>query len=180
MRVITGSARGCRLETLSGEATRPTAERVKEGLFSAIQFDLPGRRVLDLFAGSGQLGIEALSRGAQSCVFLDRSQQAAEIIRRNLQKCKLFPQAQVLTADATDFLRRTRDTFDVIFLDPPYESGLLLPCLTDAAEHLSPGGLIVCETDQAEQLPETIGHCRLHRTHRYGRVHIAIYRPSAE
>ncbi len=180
MRVITGSARGCRLETLSGEATRPTAERVKEGLFSAIQFDLPGRRVLDLFAGSGQLGIEALSRGAESCVFLDRSQQATEIIRRNLQKCRLFSQAQVLTADATDFLRRNRDPFDVIFLDPPYDSGLLLPCLQEAAEHLAPGGLIVCETDQVEQLPETVGRCRLHRTHRYGRVHITIYRPDAE
>lgn len=178
MRVITGSARGCRLDTLSDQATRPTAERVKEGLFSAIQFDIPGRRVLDLFAGSGQLGIEALSRGAASCTFIDRNQQAAELVRRNLQKCGLFQQAQVLTTDAEDFLHRTRDIFDLIFLDPPYASGLLCPCLEAAADHLSPGGLIVCESDDGQVLPETAGHCRQYRAYRYGRVHITIYRPS--
>lgn len=176
MRIITGTARGCRLETLPGDATRPTAERVKEGLFSAIQFDLPGRRVLDLFAGSGQLGIEALSRGAVSCVFVDQNKAATEIIRRNLHAAKLADKAQVLTTDATGFLARTADTFDLVFLDPPYADGLLLPALEAAAQKVAPGGLIVCESDEQVVLPETAGNLKLYRTYRYGRIHVTVYR----
>ncbi len=176
MRVITGSARGCRLETLAGQATRPTAERVKEGLFSAIQFDIPGRRVLDLFAGSGQLGIEALSRGAASCVFVDQSREAVEIIRRNLNAAKLAEKAQVMTTDAGGFLARTADTFDVIFLDPPYGAGLLNNVLEPAAATLADGGILVCETDDTEELPPEIGKVKVYRTYRYGRVYITVYR----
>ena len=176
MRVITGTARGCRLETLSGDATRPTAERVKEGLFSAIQFDLPDRRVLDLFAGSGQLGIEALSRGAACCVFVDKNPQAAEVIRRNLHAAKLAEKSQVAAVDAPTFLARTRDTFDVIFLDPPYAAELLPSCIEAAAAHLAPGGVMVCESDAHQVLPETAGAFAPHRTYRYGRVHITVYR----
>lgn len=176
MRVITGTARNCRLETLSGDATRPTAERVKEGLFSAIQFDLPGRRVLDLFAGSGQLGIEALSRGAVSCVFVDQNKAATDIIRRNLHAAKLTESTQVLTTDALGFLSRTADTFDVIFLDPPYGAGLLTDALHAAAKKLAAGGLIICEYDEATTLPEEVGAVKLHRTYRYGRVFITVYR----
>lgn len=176
MRVITGTARGCRLETLSGDATRPTAERVKEGLFSAIQFDLPDRRVLDLFAGSGQLGIEALSRGAAACVFVDKNPQAVEVIRRNLHATKLSAVSQVIAVDALTFLARTNDTFDIIFLDPPYAAELLPVCLENAAAHLAPGGLIVCESDARQVLPETVGNLAVHRTYRYGRVHISVYR----
>ena len=123
MRVITGTARGRRLETLPGEETRPTAERVKEGLFSAIQFDIEGRRAVDLFAGSGQLGIEALSRGAAGCIFIDRNAEAAEVIRRNLKAAGLYASAHVLTTDAMLFLERGRERFDLAFLDPPYASG---------------------------------------------------------
>lgn len=176
MRVITGTARGCRLETLSGDATRPTAERVKEGLFSAIQFDLPGRRVLDLFAGSGQLGIEALSRGAVSCVFVDQNKAATEIIRRNVHAAKFAQNTQVLTTDAIGFLSRTNETFDIIFLDPPYAAGLLLPALTAAAQKIAPGGLIVCEYDEATEMPAAAGSLTLHRTYRYGRVYVTVYR----
>ena len=176
MRVITGTARNCRLETLSGDATRPTAERVKEGLFSAIQFDLPGRRALDLFAGSGQLGIEALSRGAVSCVFVDQNKTATEIIRRNLHAAKLAQHAQVLTTDALGFLSRTNETFDLVFLDPPYTAGLLEPALMAVAQKLAPGGLIVCEYDDDTTLPQTVGALQLYRTYRYGRVLITVYR----
>lgn len=176
MRVITGTARGCRLETLSGDATRPTAERVKEGLFSAIQFDLPGRRVLDLFAGSGQLGVEALSRGAASCVFVDQNKAATEVIRRNLHATKLSAQAQVLTVDALGFLARTNEVFDIVLLDPPYAAGVLLPALTAAAERIAPGGLIVCEYDEGTEMPEAAGALKAYRTYRYGRVHITVYR----
>ncbi len=175
MRVITGTARGHRLETLSGEETRPTAERVKEGLFSAIQFDIEGRRVLDLFAGSGQLGIESLSRGAAECVFVDRNPKAADIIRRNLQAVGLFASAHVLTTDAMQFLERGRERFDLAFLDPPYAAGLLPRALTLLAPQINPGGTVICESDQATAPGETAG-LRLRKIYRYGRVCIWLYR----
>ncbi len=176
MRVITGTARGCRLETLPGETTRPTAERVKEGLFSAIQFDLPGRRVLDLFAGCGQLGIEALSRGATYCMFVDRNKAATDIIKRNVQAAKFTDKVQILTTDALAYIARTADVYDVILLDPPYASDLLLPALEAASQKIAAGGLVVCESDQTEPLPETVGCLQLYRKYRYGRVCITIYR----
>lgn len=176
MRVITGTARGCRLQTLEGEDTRPTAERVKEGLFSAIQFDIEGRRVLDLFAGSGQLGIEALSRGASGCVFVDKNPAAVEVIRRNLREAGLSACTQVLAQDAASYLLRPHDRFDLIFLDPPYASGLLEPAMEQAAAVLNPGGLMVCECDGGQSWPEQVGGCRLDRRYRYGRVHIWLYR----
>ena len=176
MRVITGTARGCRLETPAGQATRPTAERVKEGLFSAIQFEIEGRRALDLFAGSGQLGIEALSRGAASCVFVEQNGQAAELVRRNLQAAKLFSSAQVLTTEAFGFLARCREQFDLVFLDPPYGDALLASCLAAVEPHIADGGLVVCESDEGQALPETVGTLQADRTYRYGRVHITLYR----
>ena len=142
MRVITGTARGRRLETLPGEHTRPTAERVKEALFSIIQFELEGRQVLDLFAGSGQLGIEALSRGAAGCVFVDNSREAAEVVRRNLKTVGLMSQAQVIAQDAFSYLSRPGERFDIALLDPPYSSGLMLPALQKVAEHMSDGVVI--------------------------------------
>ena len=119
MRVIAGAARGILLKTPEGLRTRPTAERVKEGLFSAIQFEIPGARVLDLFAGTGQLGIEALSRGAKSSVFVDAGSEACRLVRENLQRTGLTSQAQVVQADYLQFLARCQGPFDIIFLDPP-------------------------------------------------------------
>lgn len=181
MKVITGIARGCQLETLPGEDTRPTTSRVKEALFSAIQFDLEGRVVLDLFAGSGQLGIEALSRGAAGCLFVDKSPDAAAVIRRNLMKIarvnsSLSKNAQVLTADGIAFLSRSKDRFDAALLDPPYAAELLRPALNETARHMNPGGLIVCESDSDGGLPETSGRFRLARQYRYGRVRLWLYR----
>ena len=124
MRVITGSAKGVRLKTPQGLETRPTADRVKEALFSVIQFELPGSRVLDLFAGTGQLGIEALSRGAGSAVFVDNRKDAAALIKENLKKTKLEDKAKVVLADFDAFLLQNREQFDFIFLDPPYGKGL--------------------------------------------------------
>ncbi|MBP3381343.1 MAG: 16S rRNA (guanine(966)-N(2))-methyltransferase RsmD [Clostridia bacterium] len=176
MRVITGTARGCRLETLAGDATRPTTDKVKEAVFSAIQFDLPYKKVLDLFAGSGQLGIEALSRGAKYGVFVDQSKKAVDIIRRNLQTTRLTDKAQVVTADALGFLARTSETFDVVFLDPPYASPLLIPALETVTEKLNAGGVVVCESDDGTVLPETVGAVSIYRTYQYGRIHITVYR----
>lgn len=177
MRVITGSARGCRLETLSGDDTRPTAEKVKEGLFSAIQFDIEGRRVLDLFAGSGQLGIEALSRGAQSCIFIDRNPAAVQIIRQNLQRARLSSAAQVVGTDALSYLTRPKEHFDLVFLDPPYSLGLLLPTLEKVAPLVSDGGLIVCESDDTVELPSMVDNrFSLQKMYRYGRIRLWLYR----
>ena len=179
MRVITGLARGRRLETLPGEETRPTAERVKEALFSILQFEIEGRRVLDLFAGSGQLGIEALSRGAESCVFVDKNPAAVEVIRRNLRACGLHEHTQVLAADAAGYLARRSGRFDIALLDPPYASGLAAALLPPTAACMNPGGVIVCETDTSQTLPEQAGAFRLMRVYRYGKVLLHLYRAQA-
>ncbi len=176
MRVITGKARGCRLSTLAGEDTRPTTDKVKEGLFSAIQFDIEGRRVLDLYAGSGQLGIEALSRGASGCVFVDRNPEATAIIKQNLQKTGLMAQAQVLTTDSLSYLERPKDTFDLVFLDPPYNADLLLPSLEKAVKLVNNGGIVVCESDDETILPDKVDRFTLDRVRKYGRIQVWIYR----
>lgn len=151
MRIITGSARGVALATLEGEATRPTGDRAKEALFSMIQFDIEGRRVLDLFGGSGQLGLEALSRGAEHCVFTDESRAATDIILANAKKTKLFDKCRISTIGYEAFLSSAagREAFDIIFLDPPYASGYVATALKMIAdgELLRSGGRIVCETD---------------------------------
>ncbi len=179
MRVITGSARGCRLTTLPGEDTRPTTDKVKEGLFSAIQFDIEGRRVLDLYAGSGQLGIEALSRAASGCVFVDRNPEAVAIIKQNLQKTGLSALAQVVATDSLSYLERPKDAFDLVFMDPPYSAGLLLPTLEKAAKHVNDGGILICESDENAILPDKVDRFTLDRVRQYGRIHVWIYRYTA-
>lgn len=176
MRVITGTARGRVLKTLEGENVRPTTERVKEALFSIIQFDVEGRRVLDLFAGSGQLGIEALSRGAVSAVFTDSDKDAIAIVKTNLEATGLGGKAAVLQTDAFSFLQTTGLVFDVVFLDPPYGTGLLQKALPLAAEKMAPGGVIICEAPFVERLPDTAGTFKIHKVYRYGKTAIAIYR----
>ncbi len=178
MRVITGSAKGCRLQTLEGDDVRPTGERVKEGLFSAIQFDIEGCRVLDLFAGSGQLGIEALSRGAASCVFTDSSKQAVQVIRENVAHAHLEEKAAVLQTDAFAYLggRAAGQEFDLIFLDPPYAKGLLQRALEQLPLHVAEGGTVMCESPLHEPLPEQIGALSLQRSYRYGKTAVHLFR----
>ncbi len=151
MRIITGSARGALIETLEGDATRPTAERAKEALFSMIQFDIEGRRVLDLFAGSGQLGLEALSRGAASCTFTDEAREAVDVIIKNAKNARLFDRSRVSAIDFRAFLRGAAggEKYDLIFLDPPYASDYMAEALRmiDEGDLLAVGGRIVCETD---------------------------------
>ena len=119
MRVITGTARGRKLATPSNNDIRPTTDNVKESIFNIIQFDIEGRRVLDLFAGTGQLGIECLSRGAESAVFVDQSREAVKLVRDNLKTCNL--NGTVLQMDSLSFLKSC-GSFDLIFVDPPYDS----------------------------------------------------------
>jgi 16S rRNA (guanine(966)-N(2))-methyltransferase RsmD len=179
MRVITGSAGGRRLLELEGLETRPTTDRVKEGVFSALQFDIEGRRVLDLFAGTGQMGIECLSRGAVSAVFVDRRQDACELVKKNLTLTNLQSRAQVVNGDSLTFLAGTKECFDLVFLDPPYASGLLdraLERLTAPGfDILAPYGIIVAE-HPANCRPGIPEGCRLRKTYRYGKIAVTLFR----
>lgn len=179
MRVITGSARGRRLETLEGLETRPTAEKVKEAEFSMIQFEIEGRVVLDLFAGSGQLGIEALSREAKSAVFVDANPAAIKIIRGNLEKTGLSHKASVAAGDFEQFLTYTKAVFDIVFIDPPYSKGIVDRALPLVVPHVSDNGVIICEVARIDTLPEEVGDFKLVRKNNYGKTTLGVYRKSS-
>lgn len=176
MRVITGTARGRRLITLEGEDVRPTTDRVKEALFSIIQFETEARKVLDLFAGSGQLGIEALSRGAKSAVFVDLSKKSVEVVKQNLESTGLGKNAIVLNTDSIAFAASRADRYDVAFLDPPYRTGLLQKALPLTANIMNEGGVIVCEAPFDEELPETAGNFKMTKEYKYGKIKLVTYR----
>lgn len=175
MRIITGTARGTRLMTLEGESTRPTSERAKESIFSMLQFDIEGRRVLDLFGGSGQMGLEALSRGASHATIIDASPDAVKIIKTNAQKTKLYDRCVILTKDYKAFLKgASKEKFDIIFLDPPYDSNMLadsLKLITDQ-KMINYNGFIVLESDK-DEIPE-YGKLTLHRHSKQGRAYITV------
>jgi 16S rRNA (guanine(966)-N(2))-methyltransferase RsmD len=178
MRVITGKARGVVLKTPEGMQTRPTTDRVKEALFSIIQFDIPGCKVLDLFGGTGQLGIEALSRGAKSAVFVDASDAACKLIKENLKRTKLENDAKVVRSDYMEYLRRCRETFDVIFLDPPYAEVFLensLNCITEI-DILQTNGIIVTERPLEKELSWDIPGYTRSKDYKYGNTLITLYR----
>jgi len=176
MRVITGKARGTNLQAPVGdEVTRPTSEKVKEAEFSAIQFLISGARVLDLFAGSGQLGIEALSRGASYAVFVDASRDSCNVIKANLAKTGFSDSARVANTDYMRFIASCGDKFDIIFSDPPYRKQLAFRSLEHLAEILAAGGIIMCETEATEQMPEEIGKLRLKKEYKYGKTKIWMY-----
>ena len=179
MRVITGSARGRRLKELEGMETRPTTSKVKESLFSIIQFDIEGRRVLDLFAGTGQLGIEALSRGAAECVFVDRRGDAVELIRENVKLCGLESAARVRKGDALAYLR-SGEKFDLIFLDPPYATDLLDRALEEITEFdiCRQHGIIIAESAAEHALPPVQPPYALYREYRYGKIKLTVYHRS--
>lgn len=174
MRVITGSARGRRLKTPENYDIRPTTDNVKESVFNIIQFDIEGRKVLDLFAGTGQLGIECLSRGSESVVFVDQSREAVKIVRENLKSCGM--QAPVLQQDAVSFLQSC-GKFDLVFVDPPYDSGLYETVLEtiNLVDILSEGGIIICEARREKALPEMAAPYYKRREYNYGKVKICIY-----
>ena len=178
MRVITGTARGRRLKEPVGMETRPTTDRVKEGIFSSIQFEIEGRRVLDLFGGTGQMGIEALSRGAAHCTFVDLRKDAAAAIRENLALTDLSNAATVIQGDALAYLTRCRESFDVIFLDPPYDSGLLKKALEAiiTIDIVNENGIIVCENGFNVSWPNPQLPYRFQKEYRYGKIKTALYR----
>ena len=178
MRVITGKARGVQLKTPDGMQTRPTADRVKEALFSIINFDIPGADVLDLFGGTGQLGIEALSRGAKSAVFVDAGEPACRLIRENLKRTKLEADAKVVRSDYLEYLKRCKETFDIILLDPPYAEVFLenaLNCIREI-DILQSGGIIVAERPLGKDLNVDLAGFERSKDYKYGKTLLAIYR----
>ena len=177
MRVITGKARGTRLVTVSGnDIVRPTGEKAKEGIFSSIQFDIEGRKILDLFAGSGQLGIEALSRGSKSAVFVDISDVSLKAVRENLTKTGLNAFAEVIKADYSSYLLTSSKKFDIAFLDPPYNSGVLSDALIKTANVMSDFGIIICEHPSETVLPDMALDFKAVKKYKYGKIHVTIYK----
>ncbi len=180
MRVITGTARGMKLETLEGLDVRPTSDMVKQATFSMIQFEIEGRGVLDIFAGSGQLGIEALSRGAKSATFVDVSPEAVKVIKENLARTGLLQNASVAVGDFEQFLKYTKSVFDIALLDPPYGKGLVDKALPLVTPHMSDNGVIVCEVARTDALPENSGDFKLIRRGNYGKKSLGLYRKNTE
>lgn len=184
MRIITGSAKGKKLVSLEGDATRPTSERIKEAVFSSIQFDIEGRRVLDLFAGSGQMGLEALSRGAERVTFIDLSREAMDIVKQNARTTGFFDMSHFLVSDWRNYIRKAsgREQYDLVFVDPPYA----MKCCADAASYLAekelviPGAIVVLESGEEEidlADPRLSGYRAIKSTH-YGKktfVNILFY-----
>ena len=183
LRIITGKAKGKRIETLEGEATRPTSERIKEAVFSSIQFDVENRRVLDLFAGSGQLGLEALSRGAASASFVDSAREAIDIVKRNAVTTGFFEDCRYIVSDWRNYIRKAsgRDRYDLVFIDPPYS----MECCRDAlerllsAELLERGAIVVLESGTEEIDTDSLSDFEVIKSTHYGKktfVNILLYR----
>lgn len=189
MRIITGTAKGKKLATLEGEATRPTSERIKEAIFSSIQFDVENRRVLDLFAGSGQMGLEALSRGAERATFIDASREAMEIVKQNARNTGFFDASHFLVSDFRNYIRKAsgRESFDLVFVDPPYS----MECCADTAELLArselliPGAIVVLECGEEEISPDDprLASYKFIKSTHYGKktfVNVLFYEGNAQ
>ena len=177
MRVITGKARGMKLKSLEGtELIRPTADMVKEAMFSIVQFEVEDAVVLDLFSGSGQLGIEALSRGARKVYFVDSSPVAVSVIKENLAHTKLEENAVIVNMPNSAFLRSAKEKIDIALLDPPYGKKLIQRSLPALTEIMSSDGIIICEHETECRLPEEENGFAISKTHKYGKISLTVYR----
>ncbi len=176
MRVVGGSAGGRKLIAPDGLDVRPTTDKVKESVFNIIQFEIEGRRMLDLFAGSGQMGIEALSRGAAHAVFVDSSRKSIDVVRRNISTVGFSDRATVVFGDSVDYLRRCGEKFGVVFLDPPYCNGLIPKAFEILGDVLENGAVVVCETKSSEVLPDTFGDFAVAKIYKYSSIKITLYR----
>lgn len=171
MKIITGKYRGRNLVTPDGMNTRPTTGKIKESIFNIIQFDIEGRDVLDLFAGSGQMGLEALSRGAKSCVFCDTDRKAVKAIGDNINACKAQDECRVYNRDGLSFLSSAgKNSFGLIFLDPPYALGLMDEAikLITSVDILQDGGIILCESGKDWKVPFLPAPYRAVKEYQYG------------
>lgn len=187
MRIITGSARGANLETLEGEATRPTSQRVKEAVFSMIQFDIEGRTVLDLFAGSGQLGLEALSRGAARATFCDNSRDAVDVVIRNAKKTRLFDRCRIGVNDYATAIRSMakKEKYNLIFIDPPYGMNLCPEVLRRLVEAdiCAPGAILICESGSEDVFDgdeALASQFRVLKKSRYSISYVTLLTPKVE
>ena len=173
MRIITGTSKGRKLRTLSGRSVRPTSDRVKESIFNTLGDEIKGQIVLDLFAGTGNLGIEALSRGAARVVFVEKGRQASRLIQENLSHCEVKGRSEILPKDAVramGFLERRHDLFDLILMDPPYRNGwisrMLAALMSQPIYH--DHSILVLEHDRREPLPDILGPWEVIRQRRMG------------
>ncbi len=178
MRIVSGIARGKKLCTPDGLDVRPTIDRVKEAVFSSLQFDIQGRVVLDLFAGSGQLGLEAISRGAKFCNFVDSSENSIKAINENIKNCSFEEKSCVCFCDSIQFIEKTDLKFDIAFLDPPYNKGLINKAMPILVSKMSDFGIIVCEHTEECDLKENYGEFKKQKTKKYGKVYVTFYRKS--
>ncbi len=176
MRVITGTAKGRLIKTLDGLETRPTTQKVKEAIFSVLQFDIEGRRILDLFAGSGQMGIEALSRGASTAVFVDNSQKATSVIKDNIIRAGFQDRSEIYCRDSSLFLSSDKGKYDIVFVDPPYSKNMASKSLEALGKILSDHGIVVCEHDSHDVLPDKTESLEKIQTKSYGRICVSYYR----
>ncbi len=181
MRVIAGTAKGRRLVPVPGEGTRPVTDRVKESLFNLIGSSIVGVRVLDLFAGTGAVGIEALSRGAAHATFVDKARAAVRTVERNLRETGLEDRAWVIHGDAFSHVRHhDGEPYDLVYIAPPQYQDLWADALlaVDAGDVLAPRGLVVVQIHPKEDHPVTL--TRLERTHerRYGSTELVFFKPS--
>jgi 16S rRNA (guanine(966)-N(2))-methyltransferase RsmD len=176
MRVITGTARGRRLKTPKNIETRPTSNSVKEAIFSIIQFNIDGAIIADLFAGTGQLGIEALSRGAKRAYFAENNPENAALIRENIKICGFLDNSEVSILSAAAFLKKEDINFDIVFLDPPYGQDLVNRTLPHLIPKMNPDGIIVCEHEKEYKILETCENFSVHKTYKHGKKSITIYK----
>ena len=187
MKIITGTAKGMNLETLEGEKTRPTSQRVKEAVFSMLQFDIEGTLVLDLFAGSGQMGLEALSRGAKKATFSDVSRDATDIVIKNAKKAKLFDKCRISTCDYKQMLQgiANKEKYDMVFIDPPYQDGIIADALNRLYQGnaLNENAFVICESgkeDIFEGNEELKSKFIIQKQSRYSISYITVLRPNVE
>jgi len=175
MRIISGQFRGRKLKTLEGMNTRPTADRVKESLFNILNTKVYDANVLDLFAGSGALGLEALSRGAASCVFVDSSKEAIDIVKENVDLCKVQENSKIINKDYLEVLKNINNKFDIIFVDPPYSKGIEIVVLENVKDILTEDGMVIIETDHTDIPPDEINGLIKYDSRKYGRTIISFY-----
>lgn len=181
MRVITGEARGRKLQAPEGFDVRPTTDKVKESLFNIIQFELEDRTFLDLFAGSGQIGIEALSRGARSAVFVDSSKKSLDIVKKNCESTGFLAKSKFFPGDAFSFIVSTSEKFDIAFLDPPYECNMCVKAFDNLECVMKESGTVICETKADENLPHGFGRFVLQKEYKYSQIKLSLYRiPNGE
>lgn len=175
MRVITGIARGRRLKTLESLEVRPTTDKVKEAIFSSVQFEIEGSVILDLFSGSGQMGIEALSRGAAYAYFVDSARESCDVTRDNLMTTGLQTNSRVANMDSLEFLKNTKNTFDIVILDPPYKKGIIENVLPLLEPKLSDMAKVICEHEVGLELPEQVGKLYIKKKYKYGKIEVTLF-----